>query len=201
MSTRRVTALTVIVLALCLGQGAAAQTTTTSSTTSTTSAVSTTVPSTTSTTSTRVPNPCTGQPCTERPPQAFLAGASGEVGLTGGGFCWNSPTPDAQGHIIGVCVTVLLVDPPVTLVVRRGETLTLRFEAPGAPTRITLREKDVATPLAAGNPVRFAADYAVGFHTLDVSTLWLQGDVGYRVRLDVRAATTPRTGRNIALTG
>jgi hypothetical protein len=71
----------------------------------------------------------------------------------------------------------------------------LRFDAPGAPTRVTLHENGVPTPLAAGNPVRFAANYAVGFHTFDVSTLWLQGDVGYRVRLDVRA------GRSQTLTG
>lgn len=195
MSTRRATALTVALLILWLGHGAGAQTTTTSSTSSTsTSTTSTTVGATTSTTQA---NPCTGQPCTERPPQAFLAGVNGEVRLDPGGFCWTSPTP-AQGNL---CATADLPDPPVTLVVRRGETLTLRFDARGAPTRVTLRENDVPAPLAAGNPVRFAADYPVGFHTLDVSTLWLQGDMNYRVRLDVRAAATPRTGTRIALTG
>jgi hypothetical protein len=199
MSMRRAATAILILVILWLAQGAAAQTTTTSSTSSTsTSTTSTTVGATTSTTQ---PNPCTGQPCTERPLAAFLAGVNGEVRLDAGGFCWQSPTPNAQGIIGTLCATVDLPEPPVTLVVRRGETLTLRFDAAGAPTRVTLRENDVPTPLAAGNPVRFPADYAVGFHTVDVSTLWLQGDMNYRVRLDVRAAATPRAGTSIALTG
>ncbi|HEX2046263.1 MAG TPA: hypothetical protein VHF27_00765 [Acidimicrobiales bacterium] len=202
MSIRRVTALTVTLLTLWLAQGAGAQTTTTT-TSSTTSTSSTSTPSTTvaATTSTTQPNPCAGQPCTERPPEAYLAGVNGEVRIDTGGFCWRSPTPNAQGQIVGVCTSVVPVDPPVTLLVRRGETLTLRFDAPGAPIEVTFRENDVTTPRTAGNPVRFTADHAVGFHTIDVSTRWLQGDVSYRVRLDVRAAATPRTGTDIALTG
>ena len=201
MSTRRVTALTFVLITLWLAEGAGAQTTTTSSTTTSsttsTSTTSTSIPTTVAaTTSTTQPNPCAGQPCTEQPPQAYLAGVNGEVRLDAGGFCWRRPAPDAQGNIVGLCTSVTPADPPVTLVVGRGETLTLRFDGPGAPTQVTLRENDVATPLAAGNPVRFAADYSVGFHILDVATVWLQGDVHYRVRLDVRAA--PRT---IALTG
>ena len=196
MTTRRATALTFLLIALWLAPAAGAQTTTSSSTTSTSSTSSSTSTTVATTTSMTQPNPCAGQPCTDRPPQAFLAGADGEVRLDAGGHCWRGATPNLQGTIVGVCVSVLQVDPPVTLVVRRGETLTLRFDAPGAPTRITLREHNVPAPLPAGNPVRFAADYSVGFHTLDVSTLWLQGDVGYRVRIEVRAAP----GR-IALTG
>lgn len=196
MTTRRATALSFLLIALWLAQAAGAQTTTSSSTTSTSSTSTSTSTTVTTTTSTTQPNPCAGQPCTDQPPQAFLAGANGEVRLDGGGYCWRGTTPDLHGNFVGVCVSVLQVDPPVTLVVRRGEMLTLRFDAPGAPTRITLRERDVPAPLPAGNPVRFAADYSVGFHTLDVSTLWLQGDVSYRVRIEVRAAPGP-----IALTG
>ena len=195
MTTRRATALSFLLIALWLAQAAGAQTTTSSSTTSTSSTSSSTS-STVATTSTTQPNPCAGQPCTDRPPQAFIAGANGEVRLDAGGYCWRGVTPNLEGNIVGICTSVSFVDPPVTLVVRRGETLRLRFDAPGAPTRITLREHDVPAPLPAGNPVRFAADYSVGFHTLDVSTLWLQGDVSYRVRIEVRAAPGP-----IALTG
>ncbi len=190
------------VMALGLAQGAGAQTTTTtSSTTTSTSSTATTSTTIVGTTSTTVPNPCAGQPCTERPPVAFLAGASGEVRLDQGGFCWRSATPNAEGQLVGVCTAVIPVDPPVTLVVTRGETLTLRFDAPGAPSQVRVAEGGDVTALGAANPVRFAADHPVGFHTLDFTTVWLQGDVSYRVRLDVRAATTPRTGTNIALTG
>lgn len=189
MSTGRRTALAVLLLTLGPADGTAAQTTTTTSTT---------VAATTSTTE---PNPCTGQPCTERPPHAFLAGASGEVRLPPGGYCWRGPVPNAQGQLVGVCTASSSIDPPVTLVVRRGETLTMRFEAPGGPTQVQFSRNGAVTTLGAGNPVRFRADFPSGFQTLEIATRWLQGDVFYPVRLDVRAAATPRTGTNIALTG
>ena len=178
---------------------AGAQTTTTSSSTSS----STTSTSTVATTTTTLPNPCTGQPCTAQPPDAFVAGVNGEVRLDRGSFCWSSWVPDANGNFGALCATVELRDPDAVLVVRAGETLTLRFATAMSPTFVQLARGEQTTALTAGNPVRFGADLPVGSHVVRFFTRWLQGDMSYSVRLDVRATGAPATPTrgNIALTG
>ncbi|HEV2759483.1 MAG TPA: hypothetical protein VGV86_07960 [Acidimicrobiales bacterium] len=178
---------------------AGAQTTTTSSSTSS----STTSTSTVAPTSTTLPNPCAGQPCTPQPPDAFVSGVNGEVRLDRGSSCWRSPSPDANGGFVGLCVDVLLRDPDAVLVVRAGETLTLRFATAMSPTFVQLERGGQTTALTPGNPVRFGADLPVGSHVVRFFTRWLQGDMGHSVRLDVRAAGGPATPTrgNIALTG
>jgi hypothetical protein len=202
---------TAVLLVGCLGLFAAgaagAQTTSTtsaSSTSSSSTSSTSTLPSASSTTSTTVANPCTGQPCTAAPPAAFLSAAAGEVRLDMTGSCWLDPVPGAQGQLHH-CVTALLAnDPGATLVVQAGETLSLRFDTAMSPTQAAFTADDKTTALAATNPTTFKADFAPGSHTVIVNTQWLQGDSGYRVSLDVRAAApppaTPQTGP-ISLTG
>ena len=192
---RRTAALIVVVMAWGVSTTAGAQTTTTSSSTSS----STTSTSAVATTTTTLANPCVGQPCTARPPDAFLSGVNGEVRLDGGSSCWSSPVPDG----VGVCIDVLAREPDAVLVVRAGETLTLRFATAMSPTFVRLERGGQPTALTPGNPVRFGADLPVGSHVVHISTGWLQGDMHYSVRLEVRATgapATPSRGR-IALTG
>jgi hypothetical protein len=194
---RRTAGLIVAVLVWGGSTMAGAQTTTTSTSSSTTGS-STTSTSAVATTSTTLPNPCAGQPCIAQPPDAFVSGVNGEVRLDRGSFCWSSPTPG-----VGLCATAELRDPDAVLVVRAGETLGLRFAIAMSPTFVRLERGGQTTALTPGNPVRFGADLPVGSHVVRFSTGWLQGDMGYSVRLDVRATgapATPTRGR-IALTG
>ena len=195
----RTAGLIVAIMVWGLSTTAGAQTTTTSSSTSS----STTSTSTVATTTTTLPNRCAGQPCTARPPDAFVSGVNGEVRLDNGSFCWSSPAPDANGNLLGLCADSPLRDPDAVLVVRAGETLSLRFATAMSPTFVRLETGGQATALTPGNPVRFAANLPVGSHVVHISTGWLQGDMHYSVRLDVRATgapATPTRGR-IALTG
>lgn len=156
------------------------------------------------TTSTTAVNPCTGQPCTAEPPDAFLAGTNGEVRLgSGSGGCWRSPTPSPDGTLEPRCGAAIPGAPDALLVVRAGETLTLRFSAL-VPTEVVLHRGGQSTALPAANPVRFRADFPIGVHDVEFSTRWLQGSLSHDVRLDVRAPAAPRpgTGRGrISLTG
>ena len=192
---RRTAGLVVAVMVWGGSTTAGAQTTTTSTSTSS----STTSTSAVATTSTTLPNPCAGQPCTAQPPDAFVSGVNGEVRLDRGSFCWRNPVPDG----VGLCADMLLRDPDAVLVVRAGETLSLRFATVMAPTFVQLERGGQITALTPGNPVRFGADLPVGSHVVHFFTRWLQGDMSYSVRLDVRATGAPATPTrgNIALTG
>jgi len=94
---------------------------------------------------------------------------------------------------------------PVGLVVRTGETLTLRFATGMAPTEVGVRRGDQTAPsaLTPGNPTVFTADLPAGVHLLFFNTTWAQGDAGYLLKVDVRAAAPPATPRpgTISLTG
>jgi len=203
---RRTVAVLTVALASALAPTALAQTSTTStSSTSSTSSSSTSRTSTsTSTTSTTFPNPCAGQPCTERPPDAFLAGANGEVRLDRESFCWTDPTPNAQGFLRTVCGDVLARDPDARLAVTPGETLTLRFATAATPTQVILERDDTGRDLTPGNPVRFTVDFPAGSSPIvRFFTRWLQGDMSYAVRLDVRSTAPPANPRRgvVSLTG
>lgn len=192
---------TVLATALVFVPGAAfAQTTSTSSTTSssTTSTVATT------STSTTMVNPCIGQPCTAGPPEVVLSTATARIQADQSGFCWRQPTSDTT-----VCIATarpLNYQAP-TLVVTQGELVTVRFTepVPGAPRQISMAENGVATPITAANPTSFRVTLTPGLHpNLQLTTVWLQGNVEYTFSLDVRRAATPATpsgGRRIALTG
>jgi len=195
---RRAVALLAGVLGLFAASAAGAQTTSTSSTSTSSSTTSTSTTST-STTSTTIANPCAGQPCTTDPPDAFLSGTAGEVRADLAESCWRDPLPTGLTR----CLSALLVPPGATLVVQAGETLSLRFAIGMAPTTVTLSVKDVVTPLVTGNSLAFTPDLPSGLNAATFRTTWLQGDVVYRVTLDVRPRTptaTPRTGP-VSLTG
>lgn len=202
---RRMALALLVAIGLFAGGGAGAQTTTTTSSTTTSVVLLTT--SSTSTTSTTVVNPCTGQPCTDLPPVATLSGSAGDVRIESFGNCWRLPAPVAGQGLVTRCVIgtpAPEASVPVGLVVRRGETLTLRFAINMAPTEVLLQRSDVAeapaVALTAANPTSFVADLPVGTYFVTFRTKWNQGDVEYRVKVEVRAATASEP-RIIALTG
>jgi hypothetical protein len=183
------------------GAGAQTTTTTSSSTTSSTVAVTTTMAATTTTT---VANPCAGQPCTVDPPVATLSGSGGETPLSPLPYCWRAPTSGTDGPVTRCATPALALDIPVGLVVRQGETLTLRFGIGMSPTQVVLARRDQpTTALTPGNPTVFVADLPVGQQLVSFVTTWLQGEATYLVKLDVRAAAVPTTSspRPLALTG
>ena len=190
------------VLGLLAGGGAGAQTTSTSSTTSSSTTTSVGIPTTT--TSTTVVNPCASQPCTEGLPVATLSGSAGDIRLNPFSSCWRLPTPVPGHGLVTQCLAAAVsLDDPVQWIVRRGERLTLRFATPLSPTEILLQRGDQAvatTPLTLANPTSFVADFPVGPVVLNIRTKWNQGNVDYRLKVEVRAATATEP-RRIALTG
>ncbi len=179
-----------------------AQTTTT--TTTTTSSSSTTTSTVAPTTTTTLVNPCAGQPCTDEPPGVVLSTATAEIEAHQGSYCWRLQ----EGSQTRCLALALAPDykPPV-LVVTEGETVTVRFTppVPGVPQQVSFANNGVLTPLTAANPTSFRVDLPAGVHeNLALITRWLQGEVPYGFRLDVRRAATsapPSDGRVIALTG
>jgi len=184
----------VLLLAGCLGLFAAttagAQTTTTSSSgsTSSTAPTSTALAPATTTTTTGV-DPCTGRPCTAEPPLGFLSGTAGEVRMDMSSACWRDPATTAPGT--ARCFSALIAPPGATLVVQRGESLTLRYASPMAPTRAVFSFNDTSLMPGITNPTTFKADFPLGSTRVFLITGWLQGEVTYAVTLDVRAAATP----------
>jgi hypothetical protein len=187
----------VLVATVALVPGAALAQTTTSSTSTTTSTVATT------TTSTTVVHPCTGQPCTQGPPQVEVSSPSGRIQADLDGSCWLSLSQN-----VSACLAVarMLGYQPPSLVVTEGDTVTIRFlePVPGSPRRVSLIQSGQATPLTAANPTTFRVTNAPGIHNFGLSAEWLQGEVRHGFGLDVRRAATPADpskGRRIALTG
>ena len=187
-----------VVMALVPGAASAQTTTSTTPTSTTTSSVAPT------TTSTALADPCTGQPCTEEPPQVVLASTSGQIHADRGGYCWRRPADPNR-----FCVALarpLGYQPPI-LVVTEGETVTVRFTppVPGTPVDVSLATDGVVTPLTAANPTTFRVTLAPGVHdNLAILARWPQGEAPYGFRLDVRRVATPAEpsgGRLIALTG
>ena len=198
---RSLTVVLLLVMALVPGAASAQTTTSTTSTTSTSTTTSSAAPTTTSTTLT---DPCTGQPCTEEPPQVVLVSASDQIQADRGGYCWRRPADPNR-----FCVALarpLGYQPPI-LVVTEGGTVTVRFTppVPGTPVDVSLGTDGVVTPLTAASPTTFRVPLAAGIHhNVAILTRWLQGEVPYGFRLDVRRAATPADpsgGRPIALTG
>ena len=195
---RRGTAVLAAIMVWSIASGATAQTTSTSTSTSSTSSSSTTSTSatSTSTTSTTVAHPCTNQPCTVDPPAATLSGSGGDARLGPFEACWREIT----GESTKCLVSTPALDEPVGLVIRAGETLTLRFDTTMRPSEVVLVRGDQPggnrTVLTPSNPTTFVADLPVGVYVISFQTKWTQGDVSYRLKVDVRAAPRP-----LALTG
>lgn len=176
--------------------------TTVTSTTTTTQATTTTTASVTTTTT--LLHPCVGQPCTTEPPTAVLSTPSTEIVADRGSYCWRDPIGPLTG-----CVA--LARPPVykppTLVVTQGELVTVHFPAsvPMTPSEVALVRDGDRVVLPATNPTRFRADLAPGiYEQVGLSTRWLQGEVPYGFRLEVRrppTTATPTAGRVLTLTG
>lgn len=91
------------------------------------------------------------------------------------------------------------LDVPIGLVVRSGETLTLRFETTLLPREVVLHREGqpgAGTMLTPANPTTFVANLPVGVYFISFATKWNQGDVGYGLKIDVRAQPRP-----LSLTG
>ena len=198
---RRIAVALVVGVGLFAGGGAGAQTTTSSTTSSSTTSSSTTsstaVAPTTSlptTTSTTLLHPCTGQPCTADPPGAVLSTQSRELVPDRGSFCWREPVGESTRCL------ALAVAPgyqPPLLVVTQGELVTVRFTSPVpmSPTEVTLvRAGQTIAVVPAANPTSFRVDLAPGvYDQVALITRWVQGEVPYHFRLDVRGSATPAT--------
>lgn len=184
--------------------GTALAQTTTSTSSSTSTSTSSTTSTVASTTTTTQVHPCTGQPCTVDPPRLTLSTSTAQIEADRGSYCWRRP-----GDPGAICLALTLAPdykPPI-LIVTEGEVVTVRFTppAPGTPQQVSLANNGALTPLPATNPTSFRVDLAPGVHEkLAITTRWLQGEVPYAFRLDVRRATTPpvaNDGRLITLTG
>jgi len=194
---RRIAVALVVGLGLFADGGAGAQTTTSSSSTTSSSTTSSTavVPTTSlpTTTSTTLVHPCTGQPCTAEPPGAVLSTQSRELVPDRGSYCWREPAGEST-----VCLALAVApgyQPPI-LVVTQGELVTVRFTAPVAmtPLEVTLRRGAERVALQASNPTTFRVDLAPGIYDqMGLNTRWLQGEVPYAFRLDVRGSAPPAT--------
>ncbi len=176
---------------------------TTTSTTSTVATTTTTVAVTT--TSTTAPHPCTGRLCTAEPPGAVLSTASTQVVPDRGSYCWRDPTGPLTGCL--ALASVPGYQPPL-FTVTQGEVVTVRFTAPVAlvPDEVALvKSGDRLAVLPAGNPTQFRVDLTPGIHeNVSLMTRWLQGEVPYFFRIEVRpppGPTAPTAGRTLALTG
>jgi hypothetical protein len=191
---RRTVAVLVAGMIWSIASGATAQTTSTSTSTTSTSTSSTTSTSvaSTSTTSTTAVHPCTGQLCTADPPMATLSGSGGNARLGPFSACWREMT----GESTKCLAASVPLDEPVGLVVRTGETLTLRFDTTMRPSEVVLQSTGNPTALTPANPTTFVADLPVGVYAISFQTKWTQGNVTYRIKVDVRAAPRP-----LALTG
>ena len=194
---RRTAGLLIVVLTWGVSATATAQTTTSSSSTTSSTSTSTTSTSTTSTstTSTTLVNPCTRQPCTADPPVATLSGSGGNVRLESSGYCWR----EIVGDLTRCLASARPLDEPVRLVVRSGETLTLGFATTLLPREAVFHRENQpggGTVLAPANPTTLVADLPVGVYYVNFATKWAQGEVGYSLKVDVRAQPRP-----LALTG
>ena len=199
---RRIAVALVVGLGLFADGNAGAQTTTSSSSTTSSSTSSTAVVPTTSlptTTSTTLVHPCTGQACTAEPPGAVLSTQSRELVPDRGSYCWREPAGEST-----VCLALAMApgyQPPL-LVVTQGELVTVRFTAPVAMTPLEVvlhvpptvgRGSDRIT-LPASNPTTFRVDLPPGIYDeMRLATRWLQGQVPYAFRLDVRGSAPPAT--------
>lgn len=186
---KRTLAAAVALFLLTNGMASAQTITTSSSSTSSTS-------STTSTTFVIIDGPCLFYACTERAPDAFVSGSSGEVQAAPGSSCWRRPGPNGVLDI-GLCVDTVLPEPATALTVQQGETLRLRFGIRADPRSLTIRTVTRAGgtgPTIAAvvtNPTEFRADFPAGTVLVGISSQWLQGDAFHVVKLDVRGPATP----------
>jgi hypothetical protein len=136
------------------------------------------------------------------PPDAYLASASssevkGEIQM----YCWREPDPN--GGFLGVCADDFNpITPAQSVSVVKGQPLTLRFDRPIRPDRITVtrREGSTASPpiesfeVPADNPTQFVADFPVGTYVISVSTTWEQGDATYVFTVAVVDPLLPGAG-------
>ena len=110
-------------------------------------------------------------------------------------YCWR----EIVGELTKCLISARALDVPVGLVVLAGETLTLRFETTLLPREVVLHRENhlgAGTVLTPTNPTTFAANLPVGVYFISFATKWNQGDVGYSLKIEVRAQPRP-----LALTG
>ena len=124
-----------------------------------------------------------------RPPGALLSGPSDSIRATMGSYCWkaDATAPALCADTFGFPSTASILN------VRRGDTVSVRFEAPDNPLGARVFVVDAAPTdagsvreMPASNPTAFTADLAPGLYRMGLSTSWVQGDASYSFRLNVR---------------
>ncbi|HVL92430.1 MAG TPA: CAP domain-containing protein [Acidimicrobiales bacterium] len=123
-----------------------------------------------------------------RPPDARLSGAADSIRASQGSSCWQ-PGPSAA-----LCADVFEFPADASILnVRRGEVVTVRFDAADPPIAARVLRYDAPATeagsvreLTPSDAVTFTADYPVGLHRIALSTGWAQGSSSYLFRLNVR---------------
>ncbi|MGH9152236.1 MAG: hypothetical protein ACRD03_07555, partial [Acidimicrobiales bacterium] len=123
-----------------------------------------------------------------RPPEARLAGAQDSIRASQGSSCWQPGPPPA------LCVDTAGFPPAASILnVRRGETVTVRFDGPDPPlsARVFRFDAPATDPgsvreLDPAGTLSFVADQPVGLHRMGLTTGWVQGSASYLFRLNVR---------------
>ena len=124
-----------------------------------------------------------------RPPGVTLNGPADTIRATPGSSCWKSEPAATPlcADTFGFPGTASILN------VRRGDTVTLRFDSPEGPLNGRVLRLDAAQgdptgtrEFVGGNPTTFVADFPVGLHRMIVATGWVQGDMTYFFRLNVR---------------
>ena len=123
------------------------------------------------------------------PPSVVLTAPQDTIRPARGSSCWRSD-PAAPA----LCADVFGFPSDASILnVRRGDTVTVRFEVPDTPlgARVFLVDAPATDggsvrELVASNPTTFVADFPVGLHRIGLSTGWVQGDASYSFRLNVR---------------
>ena len=124
-----------------------------------------------------------------RPPATSLSGPADSIRATLGSYCWK---PDATAAAL--CADTFGFPSTASILnVRRGDKVTVRFDAPDNPLAVRVFVVDAAPTdagsvreLAGSNPTTFTADLAPGLYRMGLSTAWVQGEASYSFRLNVR---------------
>ncbi|MGH9281737.1 MAG: hypothetical protein ACRD0S_02245, partial [Acidimicrobiales bacterium] len=124
-----------------------------------------------------------------RPPPVALQAPKDSIRATQGSYCWRDPaSPTALcADTFGFPGTTSILN------VRRGDTVTVRFEGLDTPLgarvfRVDAPATDAASvrEMVPANPATFVADFPLGLHRMGLSTGWAQGDATYYFQMNIR---------------
>lgn len=121
------------------------------------------------------------------PPRVTLSGPQDSVTGALSSSCWTA------GSGAAVCTDTALPSDGSILNVRRGDKVTVRFDALDSPLGAHITMIDAPSTgggnvreLAASNPTTFVADFPVGLYRMGLSSGWVQGSETTTFRLNIR---------------